>query len=288
MKKLLFLLSVIVGLTLIFGCDAKELKNQWVDQPIAIDGDCKDWESFELQFFEEENLMMGSLNDAENIYIMFRYTDQQLARKIQRMGVTVWLDREGKKQKNYGIKYNGSIELHSSFGPKVSTSEQNSRNKMDRRERMKNFMDRLGTHSPGPGKIWFIEGKEKTELPENQTSGASAGSANHNGIYCYEFRIPIPIGIKENNKINLCMELGGISSEELSEMRKQRGGSEGMRGMGGGRPPGSMGEGRSGSMGRGRGMGRPGSRGPGGPGSMEKALEKKDIWMKILIAKKIW
>ena len=270
------------GIMLIIGCNSKELTNQWSDKPITIDGHYDDWEEYELQFFEDENLMMGTVNDAENLYIMFRFTDQQLVQKIQMRGVTLWLDKEAKKEKRYGVKYTGSVNLHLSDRPEISNSDQSP---MDRQERMQMFMDRIKANLPEPGKIWLIEGEQETELAENQVSGVSAGSINHDGLYCYEFRIPIPMGIQKNT-ISLCIEFGGLTSEQISEMRSQDGPPGG---MGRGRPGGDMG-GMPGGMGGGRrGGGMGGGRPPGGMdgGRPDMShLEAKDIWMKIILAEK--
>ena len=89
MRNLTFLLLIVGVFGITSNCKT-ELKNQWADSAITIDGGYSDWETVNLQFFEEINMVIGSQNDAENIYIMFRFTDQRLARKIQVMGVTIW------------------------------------------------------------------------------------------------------------------------------------------------------------------------------------------------------
>ena len=280
MRKQLCLLVMTLGFVLIIGCNSKELNNQWTDQPIKIDGDYSDWEGIDLQYFEELNLVMGSLNDAENLYLMFRFTDQKLARKIQKMGVTCWLDKNGKKDKKYGVQYTGSVNLHSKSRPEIETS-----NKMplEKKERMDNLMERLRANLPGPGKIFVIKGEEEAEIGENQTQGPSAGSANHDGIFCFEFRMPIPISAKLGDEISLCMELGGLSAEDLSQLQQQRGSSQRSGDMMGGR--GVMG--RGGGKGAGSGMG--GGRGMGSseqrPRGLE-GLEKQEIWMKLILAEK--
>ena len=123
MKKLIIISTLILTFTIISGCDSYKIQNKWQDGKISIDGDYSDWEDNDLQFFEETNAVIGSVNDAENLYIMFRFTDQKLARRIKRMGVTLWLDKEGKKNKNYGIRYTGSLDLHVSNRSEINSSQ---------------------------------------------------------------------------------------------------------------------------------------------------------------------
>ena len=266
MKKLSIILIIIFMQSIIIGCNSHEIQNQYSEGMITTDGDYTDWESIDLQYIEELNLVMGSLNDTENLFVMFRFTDHKLARKIEMMGVTFWMAEKGNREKKFGVKYTGSVDLHVN-----STSELRSSERMPSqiKERIEKFRGDL----PAPGKIMVIKNGEEIEMAENNKQGPSAGSTNHNGIYCYEFKMPIPISIKLGDEISLCMELGGANPEYLSTMREQRGA--------GGRSGGMM-DGRG--TGGGRGMGR-GMRGKGGGDRSQavKEFEKKEIWMKIVL-----
>ena len=128
----------------------------------------------------------------------------------------------------------------------------------------------------------IIQDDEKTERNEFSFDGPAAGSTYQNGVFCYEFRLPIPISTEMDKKLKLGLELGGMSDEDRRAMRQERGG---MRGEGG--RPGGMG-GRPGGMG-----GRPGGMG-GRPGSMRDGdrlsggigFEKQEIWFSVLLAQK--
>ncbi|MCD6116043.1 hypothetical protein J7K93_03420 [bacterium] len=264
MKKQLSLLVLTLGFIMITGCNFKELNNQWTDKPMKIDGNYSDWEGVNLQYFETQNFVMGSVNDAENIYLMFRFTDQRLARRIQRAGITCWLDTNGKKSKEYGIQYAGSVNLFLESMSEMGTSQIMSSEKNGRMDRL---TKRLRSTLPGPGKIIVIKDEEKSEMAENQAQGPSAGSANHNGVFCFEIRMPIPISAKPGDEMSICMEFGGMSSGNFGQLKEQKGGSTTRGGrMGGGR-----------GMGRGRGM-RSEQRTPG-----YENFEKQEIWMKLIL-----
>lgn len=310
MKKHSFIL-LILSILMVIGCGKTKLNNQWTNSSIKIDGNSDDWDNKELQYFEKQNLMIGSVNDAENLYLMFRFNDRQLAHKIQEMGVTLWLDKTAKKEKTYGINYVGSTQLHTVVIPKddnfnrpESSDKRFSQTSGERGNRrpgrdnapIQKLIKRLKTNLPGPGKIWLIENENEKELVENQLSGVSAGSSYQDRMYCFEFRFPLPLGIKKN-KISMGIEFGGLSDEDLNEiqneMSKGPGGDMGRSGGGmGGRPGGGMGRPGGGRGGRpGGGMGGPGG-GPGGmmggPGVQKNdpsdMFKKQEIWMDIILA----
>jgi len=254
MKNSYILITLAFVFVLINSCKKVELQNQWAENPIVIDGDDPDWENLPLQYFEEPNVIVGSVNDEEYLYVMFRFNDQVLARKIQRFGVTVWTDKKGKKNKNYGIRYYGSIgvdrELEPEFEPPENIAE-------ERRQRMEAMMG----FRPQSGTITVIRGDEEISLPENSESGPSAGSASQQGIFCYEFKIPFPLGTELIKSVSLGIEIGGMNLKDFGQKD-------------GGRPGG--------------GMGRPGggNGGPGRGGGMSKGqmFEKQEVWMKVVLA----
>ena len=257
MRNLSFLFATILVFVMVHGCKNLKMQNQWADDPITIDGNYSDWDDNSLQYFEENNVMMGSMNDAENLYVMFRFNDQKLARKIQMFGVTIWLNEKGKKKKDYGIRYAGSVALNASLRPEVRSSEN--------LQRLGN-MQQMSKSRPEPGTITIISRGEETNLPENNPQGPSAASTNQQEVFCYEFRIPLPLNTEWGEKLSLGMEVGGIDPEDFAKMRGQTGG---MRG-GGGKSGGRMGGGMKGGRGS-----RP---------SIGNMFEKQEMWVRVLLA----
>ncbi len=294
MKKSTFFVIGFIGLSLLLHCGGDKIQNQWADREIAIDGKFADWEGIAQYTLEDQNLVMGVANDANNLYLMFRGNDEQLARRIQMMGVTVWMDKENKKQKKWGVCYTGSTDIHVSYRPKIEREDRRPREMDEQRakemeERIAKMRERRRGDLPGPGRIFIIEGDKKTERSEIALEGPVAGSAYDAGVFCYEFKLPIPVGIKNCKELKLGLELGGLSQEDRNAMRQEMGGrpGRGERPDGGEPPDGDMG-GRPGRMGgRPGGMGgRPGGmRGGEGPTSA-RGFEKQEVWFTVVLAEK--
>ncbi len=288
MKKVTLLVFGIIALSLIIGCKGDKIQNQWVAHgKIIIDGKYADWEGIAQYTLEAQNLVVGLANDETDLYLMFRGNDEKMARQIQMMGVTVWMNKEGKKQKDYGICYTGSTDLHVSRRPDMEKFDRRPKGTDDRSRqiegRMEKMRERRRENLPNPGRIFIIHGDEKTERSEISFEGPAAGSSYKDEVFCYEFRIPIPISVESSNEIKLGLELGGMSKEDQKAMRQEM---DEMRGHGersdGGEPPdGNMG-GRPGGMGGRPGgiWGRPGGERPSGGAG----LEKQEIWFTVLLA----
>jgi hypothetical protein len=156
-------------------------------------------------------------------------------------------------------------------------------------ERMAKMRERRKGNLPGAGRIFIIEGDQKTERAEIALEGPVAGSAYDAGVFCYEFKLPIPMGIKNGKELKLGLELGGLSQEDRAAMRQEMGGmpGQGERPDDGERPDGDMG-GRPGGRG-----GRPGGIG-GRPGGMQggerpsgaQGFEKQEVWFTVVLAEK--
>ncbi|OQX87243.1 hypothetical protein B6D60_04340 [candidate division KSB1 bacterium 4484_87] len=277
MRKLSFFIVLFLILINISGCKNQELMNQWKPNELKIDGSDADWQNVPLFMDEDMNIAFGSANDDENEYLIIKIGDVQLARRIQRMGVTVWLSREGKKEKRFGIRYIGSESLAASLRRNLNPEGQ-----QPALSRMKKFKK---TDLPRFGMIGILhDGKYRTE-PENNPWGPSAASQEVNGLFCYEFKIPLQFGMSVTgdadeeilDDIKIGIEIGGITQEMREAMRENvaemRDRKEGMRGMEGGRGGGMGGRGR---------MGKSGA----GMGSDMSGLEGKEFWLDIKLAEK--
>ncbi len=273
MRKTIFLFVLFIGLAIIVACKGNKILNQWADRAIAIDGKYADWEGINQNLLEDQNIVIGTANDDNYFYLMLRMNDERMARRIRMMGVTVWLNKEGKNKKDYGICYTGSTDLHISDRPELRPTDQRSRQMEERMERMR---EKLREKLPRPGMIIIFQGEEKIERNENTLEGPAAGSTYENGVFCYEFKMPIPISTELGKKIKLGLELGGMSDEDRRAMMKQMGGRPG-GGMGG--RPGGIG-GRPGGMGRRPGGMRGGERPSGGFG-----FEKQEVWFDVVLTK---
>jgi len=274
MKKQLLIGCIIWGLTSLSGCRETKLENQWVTEKVTVDGKGDEWNGGSLTYAEAMNLALGTANDADHLYVMFRLNDPAMARRIQMMGVTVWLDGEGSKEKTYGLVYRGSVEMQREL---ASKDRPGAAEEDPGAERMRPAMERFGGDLPEFGMIRLIERAEKRDMPADNPEGLAAGSALSQGYYTFEFRLPLPISVTDGDNMNLCLELGGMSDEEKAKMKESMpGGGREDGPPAGGRPGGGMGGRPGGGQGGMRGGGRPGGMTPPGQG-----LEKQELWFAI-------
>ncbi|MBN2541707.1 hypothetical protein JXI42_02475 [bacterium] len=279
----LLIILIILGGLILAGCRELRIESLWNNNDIIIDGNYNDWEDVQARFLEDEKIVIGFQNDAENLYCMVRFTDLDLLWKIQNLGATIWINKEDEKKEN-GICYIGS----ENYTEDVIFEEVVMKNIPDKRQSpMDNFLSKYNQELPDYGNILVLENILKTEFPEDRETGYSASSKNHNGVFCYEYRIPLPNGVEKVDKIALGLETGGFNHENSGAIGEKR---NGMGRMGGGMPGGGLGMGGGSGMAGSPGMGPGGGdRGqpPDGTNNREnrrKRLEKQEIWFKISLA----
>ncbi|HTA83557.1 MAG TPA: hypothetical protein VK783_11500 [Bacteroidia bacterium] len=105
-KKRTLLATVVFSLTLFSACSPGYVyKSLWQSTPVVIDGQTNDWE-VPLRFFDDKTKLNYSItNDAQNIYICVRATDNENVNGITRRGLQLWIDTTGKKGHQVGILF---------------------------------------------------------------------------------------------------------------------------------------------------------------------------------------
>ena len=269
-KAVLVLLFTSLGL--LAGCKTQEVQTNWAAEPVEVDGEMTEWPGGSTFYFEELGVQLGLRNDDQNLYLLFRFSSQAWARAIRMGGVTLWLDNSGKKKKDFGIRYTGGPPLTEL--QRMGETGRGGFQEAMTPEQQQRLQDMEMTAAD---QITVIDKKgdqEITLLPDG-SGGPAAHFASPQGVYTYEFGIPLEkgdvfdygIGAEPGQEICLGLEWGGMSKEDRQKMRERMGGGRG-GGMGDG-PPGGMGGGRGG--------------GPrGGPGM--KAPEKQELWVKTQLA----
>src|ERR1700739_92720 len=114
LKKRSLSSTIAISVLLLIGCaPAYIYKTNWQTTPVVIDGKTNDWE-VPLRFFDTKTKLNYSVsNDAENLYICIRATDDDNVSGITRRGLQIWIDTTGKRSHQVGIlcpipKKNGS------------------------------------------------------------------------------------------------------------------------------------------------------------------------------------
>ncbi len=263
------LLLTLAGPFLLAGCGPQEVQTNWSAEPLKVDGEMTEWPSGSTVYFEDSGVQLGLSNDNQNLYILFRFSNQAWARAIRMGGVTLWLDNSGKKKKDFGIRYTGGPSL--SELQKMKASSGGGFRETLTPEQQQRLLE---MEEATADQIIVIDKKSNQEitLRADGSGGPAVCFASPQGIYTYEFSIPLEkgdvfdcgIGVEPEQVICLGLEWGGMSKADRERMEKMGGGPPG--GMGGG-PPGGIG---------GRGGGRGGSR--------PQAPEKQELWVKTLLA----
>jgi hypothetical protein len=242
-------------------------------------------------------------HDDDNLYLMYRFADEGLARRLLMRGVTLWINGDGKtknKKEEFAVRYPGSKQIAEHF------ENEDPRDQGYRTETGGSDTSGRGGPPPSlasmrqiPGELTVIRMGMKEMKDENDTAGPTAASAFSEGIFCYELKIPIAdIGGKiadagSIKKVAIGVQIGGMTQAEMESMqaamREKMGGTGGQGGRGGGGmgggPPSGMGGGGIGGMGG--GMGASGGMGGGGMGGggedMRSRLDPEIEWLSVTL-----
>ncbi|MCE5251950.1 hypothetical protein LLG96_17235 [bacterium] len=100
-------LSLIVFLCVVFfpGCGIPRFSSRWLDRPITIDGADPEWGNY-IQYYDENTRVIVCLfNDDKDLYIKLSTPNRMIQAQFMRMGLTVWFDPAGGKNKTFGIHF---------------------------------------------------------------------------------------------------------------------------------------------------------------------------------------
>jgi hypothetical protein len=81
------------------------LPGTWQAQPIAIDGNSKDWPSPYPNYDAKAMVAYAASNDMQNLYITMQTGDELTQMKILKQGMTIMIDTGGKKDAQLLINY---------------------------------------------------------------------------------------------------------------------------------------------------------------------------------------
>jgi len=83
----------------------RKLDSKWEISAVKINGFNDIWLEEALNFEKKVKVDYGFKNDADNLYVLFVFKDSKYISNIVDTGLTIWLNAEGKKKKNYGIRF---------------------------------------------------------------------------------------------------------------------------------------------------------------------------------------
>lgn len=250
MKKR-YLFFLILSVLPLASCGTLDIKSQWRDTAIAIDGRSDDWQG-RLWSVEDTSLAVGVLNDETFLYLCVTAEDARAAGQVLRQGLIVWFDPRGGKDKVLGIHY----PLERGWQDFNVPSKGETGNQEARRQALQEIRNELEILGPGRD--------EKVHLRLDEAKGIEAAFQTR-GRFVYELKVPLAKGdgtpyavaIGEGKIVGV-----GFDSPRLDFIVSGRG-------MGG-RIPGGIGPGMPGRYSGRAGMGR----------GMRNA-EPIKLWMKV-------
>jgi hypothetical protein len=269
------------------------ISSRWSTAPVVIDGKGQEWREQALRAFPALGLSVGLRNDADALYVIVVTRSPRLARALSDE-LTLWVDGAGTRHKRYGVGIPDD-----SRGGALRIKNRQWLESLDPAERLRveaqlRAEERIAVTRPGRG----------TTVGRNGEAGAALASGQQDGLFCFELKLPRRWTEGAASAPALGLELsvpvrrpgkgrGGGGGVSLGRKGGGRGGVRGggMRGggmRGGGRQRGGMGGmgGRGGQMGSGRGAHSKGQRGVGPAGKGVVRLEKRELWVKVRLARR--
>ena len=270
-KIISFLLSLVVILTT--GCGEK-IESSWKRQTLTIDGDGQDWEGLPLLYKEDMKIVYGIVNDGETIDFMIRFNDQNLARLFSMRGFTLWLNDRDSDEKLIGIHYRDDA-MRDNFmaeGRKRSRAQEPQEYSLLQSGKLM-------------GKFTLAKNDSITAALISDFKSFGAVAASKDGIFCYEFSIPLTsvdgspyyLNLADQEIINVGLEILGMSEEEQDKIKAEMEERQG-----------SMQDGnKGGRSGRGKGGGTRGGGKRGGANRPQMPdMDGEEYWISVQLAKK--
>jgi len=263
-------LLVVVVFLATAACKTQDITSAWADTPIDVDGKIDDWIDVPGIFFADQNAAVVVCNDEKSLYVLFKTTDYRWVRTIKMTGLTLYLNSENKKKKDFFIRLKG--------GPTQDQLNAMGDNRTSSSPSRRSYPTRDFEAHAEPSLTCYIKDRiVEKPIPLDGSEGPSAAFDTSQGFFAYEFSIPLTegsvryygIGAAPDRQIAIGAEWGAMAKG----MRPSKGGM-GRRG-GGGKQPG--GAGRPGGMGGRGGMNSP-------SGARPEMPQKQEVWLETGLA----
>ncbi len=115
-------LVAVLGL-LLSACSSTTYLSQMATEEFLIDGQRSEWTG-RFQIPEGESFAIGFSHNKNYLYVAISSIDKDFKRNLTMGGLTIWLDVEGGKRENLGIKFEGAMP----FEKRPRSSRRNQQN----------------------------------------------------------------------------------------------------------------------------------------------------------------
>jgi len=255
---------------------------------ITVDGDLADWKGVPVRYLEGGPRITAVARDDRFLYVNFRFSDLELARRVLRGGAIVWFGAAGAHSTDLGLRYRGTEAARTALREMEGETGGGSQGGPGGGP-PPGGPDGGGTR-PARAPLGALEVLREGVVDEviatgSAPDGPAAACRVADGSFVYELRMPLAELLpaagagKPGSAARLAVgfQMGGMTKAERDAMRG-RGGPDG-----GGPPGGGMGGPGGGMGGPGGGMGGPGGS-MGGPGGGMRVVEP--VWLDVELAAK--
>lgn len=275
----IFTVSVLV-LAIVFVALAKEksVDSIWAVSPLKIDGLADDWESDPFHVEKKVKTEYAFRNDSDSLYVFFKFNDAKYLSSIEITGMVLWIDIEGKKNKDIGVKFTKKKISADEF---IAVLEKQQGTISDERK-----------ESLRASEFYFISRAEAVDkkgdpFKKNEGDEAVKGAAFNVSVQqdavSYEFRVPLKnlieaiseSDVEPGEVVGVGFEWGGLTDEmRKAYMKGDASGGTGRMGISDG------GKGGGGAQ----GAGFDGAS-PAGLTALRKMYKKYSFWTVVRMAK---
>ena len=212
MRVIMVLIIFGIHFLLFTACGGKKVASQWKNAAITVDGQGDDWATIPLLYYDEFKFVMGIANTANTLDIMIRFNDPELAAMIQRRGVTLWIDRNKKKKKTYGVQFIDPSAFERDMMPPVRNRDDRAAPQMNE-ETLRRRLSR--------GKFMVVNNDTPQEITGGLKDSIKTAADYQNGLFCFEFGLLFNEKFPSPGEIQIGFELAGLDKERRKEMRMQ-------------------------------------------------------------------
>jgi hypothetical protein len=95
---------ILMGLPVLPAAET-QVTSKWATSPVKLDGVADEWLEDTLSLEKSVGVDYAFRNDGRNLYVLFVFKDQKALSSIEGTGMTLYFDNEGKKQKDFGVRF---------------------------------------------------------------------------------------------------------------------------------------------------------------------------------------
>ena len=131
MKSFTRVAVLVISLAVIGGVNAvaaEKIESSPAGDRIVLDGDSSDWDGIPVNYLKDSLHVSAIAHDDDNLYVMYRFADEGLARRLLMRGVTLWINGDGKtkkKKEEFAVRYPGSEQIAEQFDGEDPRENQN-------------------------------------------------------------------------------------------------------------------------------------------------------------------